>query len=144
MAFVSVTRLRLRSFRFLPQFVYYTFRSTAQLRRSPGFLQGWAGNEAPFAFWTATAWASQEAMRAFRNGSPHLEAMKNLLHWCDEASFAHWEQPQPDLPDPATALQRIGSEGKISKVLHPSARHAAGKTAGTRPPRIGQRILPGS
>ena len=142
MPFVSVTRLRLRSFRFLPQFVYYTLRSTVQLQRAPGFLQGWLGNEFPFCFWTATTWTSQDAMRRFRNGSPHLEAMKKLLHWCDEASFAHWEQPEPDVAGPDTAFRRIATEGKISKVLHPSPRHAAGHTAGTAPPRIGRQVRP--
>ena len=140
MPFVSVTRLRLRSIRFLPQFIYYSYRSTAQLRRSPGFLQGWLGNELPFSFWTATAWESEAAMRAFRNGSPHLEAMKKLLHWCDEASYAHWPQPDPDLTEPDAAFHRLATEGKTSKVLNPSARHGAGKTAGVRAPRIAQRI----
>jgi len=140
MPFVSVTRLHLRSVRFAVPFVVYSLRSVEQLRRSPGFRRGWAGSEFPLGFWTVTTWESVEAMRTFRNGRPHLDAMKKMFEWADEGSFAHWEQADDDPPDPVTAFRRIAADGRISKVLHPSPRHAAGATAGNRPPRIGQRI----
>ena len=142
MTFVSVTRLRLRSPRYLPQFLYYTLRSKAQLRRSPGFAGGWLGNEALTSFWTATTWISPDAMRSFRNGPPHLQAMQKLLRWCDEASYVNWHQAATDAPDAETAFRRLLAEGRTSKVLYPSARHAAGETTGGAAPTIGQRISP--
>ena len=140
MPFVSVTRLHLRSFRFAVPFVVFSLRSINQLRRSHGFLRGWVGNEFPLGFWTVTTWESADAMRAFRNGRPHLDAMKKMMDWADEGSYAHWEQRDDDPPDAETAFRRIAAEGRISKVLHPSKRHAAGATAGNSPPVVGQRV----
>jgi hypothetical protein len=103
MPLVSVTRLHIRSLRFLPQFLYYSLRSTYQVRRAGGFQAGWLGNESAWGFWTATTWASMDAMRAYRNSAPHRDAMKKLLHWCDEASYAHWEQDTAVPPDAEAA-----------------------------------------
>ena len=137
MPLVSVTRLHLRSIRFVPMFLMYTLRSARQAQRAPGYRGGWGSNEWPLGFWTATCWADIGAMRAFRNGQPHLTAMRKLLHWCDEASFAHWEQDNTVLPDAAEAYRRLASDGRLSKVAYPSERHRAGQTIGTDPPRRG-------
>ena len=140
MAVVSVTRLHLRSLRFLPGFLIWTYRSARQLKHARGYQGGWLGNELPRGFWTATVWDSLDSMRAFRNGSPHLEAMKKLLNWCDEASYAHWEQEGFAPPDGETAFGRLRQEGKVSKVLYPSSRHSAGKTTADAPPQVGRPI----
>lgn len=142
MAFISVTRLRVRSVRFLPAFLIDTIRSSRQVQRAGGYRGGWLGSEWPLGFWTATAWDSRGTMRAFRNAPPHLEAMGRLLRWCDEASFVHWEQPGFDPPDGETAHRRLGEEGRVSKVLHPSERHRAGRTVGEKSPRPGTPLRP--
>jgi hypothetical protein len=142
MAIVSVTRLQVRSLRFLPPFVFYSLLSTRQVRRAAGFRAGWLGNESARAFWTATTWDSLDAMRAYRNSAPHRNAMKKLLHWCDEASYVHWEQERVEPPGPETAFQRLGGEGKVSKVLHPSERQRAGRPAGALRPKPGRAFRP--
>lgn len=128
MAFVSVTRLRLRSFRFLLPFLVSTTQSRRQVRRAPGFVEGRMSIEFPRAFWTVTVWESRDAMREFRNTAAHLRAMPRLLAWCDEGSYANWEQPVPEAPPLDVAHQRLRTEGHVSKVNHPSPTHAAGKT----------------
>ena len=50
--------------------------------------------------------------------------MPFLLDWCDEASVAHWSQPEAALPTWVEADQRMRSERLVSKVRHPSAQHA--------------------
>lgn len=135
MAFISVTRLRIRSLRFLPAFLFYAIRTNRQVRRARGYREGWLGREGTFGFWTATAWDSPEAMRTFRNSPPHLTAMGKLLDWCDEASFANWEQAGAAAPDAETAFRRLRDEGRVSKVRHPTGRHEAGRTVGDARPK---------
>ncbi len=132
MTFVSITRLRLRSLRFFPLFAVHTLASTRQVRSAPGLILGRFGLEGVTDFWTLTAWQDAASMRAYRNTAAHMKAMPKLLGWCDEASVVHWEQPGDILPSAAEALRRMVSEGRISKVRHPSPGHAAGQIAPDR------------
>jgi hypothetical protein len=142
MPFISVTRLHLRSVRFLPPFLLYTTASSRQARRASGYLGGWLSTEGMRGFWTVTVWHDEAAMRAFRNASPHRRAMGRLIDWCDEASYVHWPQEGVDPPDAAAAYQRLASSGKISKVAHPSVDHGSGRTVGDRLPRPGGALRP--
>ena len=142
MPFVSVTRLHLASVWSFPGFLIYTLASSRQVRRSPGYITGWVTNDSEWAFWTSTVWQSADAMRAFRNNAVHLKAMPKLRHWCDEASFAHWEQEADTPPAPDVAYERLAREGKLSKVAAPSARHQAGERVGRVKPRPGQTLRP--
>jgi hypothetical protein len=135
MAFVSVTRLRVRSIWFLLPFTLATRRSRHQLVKAPGFIEGRLTIEFPFAFWTMTSWKSQEDMRRFRNAPPHLEAMRRLPHWCDEASYVHWQQRETQLPPIDDAYLLLRNQGSTSKVTHPTAAHAAGQTTSGKKPR---------
>lgn len=124
MIFVSLTRLRIRSVRFLPFFALHAFRSNRQVRQAPGFLHGALLPDRHWTFWTMTAWDSEQSMRAFMVSGDHKKAMPHLLHWCDEASVAHWTQPEATLPTWSEADQRMRETGRSSKVLHPSPHHA--------------------
>ena len=141
--FVSVTRLRLRSMRFLPLFFWHAEASTRQVRSSPGFAGGYLANQGGLTFWTVTLWADQAAMRAYRSSAAHRAAMPKLLHWCDEASVAHWEQENGEAPPPETARRRLGQEGRLSKVAQPSADHVAGAAQPSPVPlRLAQMLEP--
>lgn len=125
MVFVSLTRLRIRSFRFVPLFLIHAFRSRRQVKKTSGFQQGALLADRSWTFWTMTAWDSQESMRQFMTTGSHKKAMPHLLHWCDEASVAHWEQQEADLPSWAEADKRMRAGGRASKVSNPSPQHAA-------------------
>jgi hypothetical protein len=125
MTFISLTRLRLRSIRFVPFFFIHAVRSNNQVRQSSGFLGGSLLNDRDWTFWTMTAWDSPESMRAYMISGAHKQAMPKLLHWCDEASVAHWQQESTDLPLWTEADHRMRIEGRISKVMHPSPGHAS-------------------
>lgn len=122
--FISLTRLRVRSIRFLPSFAVYAFRSRRQVSQAPGFLTGALLGDKKMTFWTMTGWETQEDMRRFMSSGAHKGAMRHLLHWCDEASVAHWTQDDATLPGWSEADRRMRSQGRPSKVNHPSPHHA--------------------
>ena len=125
MALISVTRLRVRAWRFLPGFLLLAARAERQARRAGGNLGTSLLAEANRTFWTLTAWTDEAAMRRFMLDGAHGRGMRKLLTWCDEAAVAHWTQPDAALPTWAAAHQRLQADGRPSKVLHPSAAHAA-------------------
>ena len=135
MIFVSLTRLRIRSVRFMLGFALYAFRSLRQAKKSAGFQIGSVLNDRERTFWTMTAWDSQASMRQFMKSGAHKNAMPRLLEWCDEASVAHWEQAETELPSWAEAAQRMRETGRASKVRCPSAGHATLRFAEPRTSR---------
>ena len=140
MPFISVTRLHLRSWRFVPAFIAYTLASARQVKRADGFRSGYLAGDAERGSWTVTVWRDETAMRSFRASGAHLKAMPRLLRWCDEASVAHWTEDTEAAPTPQVAFTRLHSQGRISKVHFPSDRQARGETAGSAPPKIGLRL----
>lgn len=143
MPVVSITRLRLRAWRFLPSFFLYSFRSARQAERTPGFVGGWLGGSGGNAYWTVTAWRDDASMKTFRDRNEHKAAMPKLLNWCDEASVARLEQTGTDVPDGEAVFQTLSRGGRTSKVRHPTAEHSAGRTVPDgRVPRVGRRLAP--
>ena len=140
MVFISLTRLRVRSLRYLLQFIWYVMLTSRQAQNSPGFLAGKLLREARNTFWTVTAWEDEAAMRAYRGTGRHQRVMPKLLDWCDEASVAHWNQDSLELPDWQEAYRRMVKHGRASKVSHPSPAQAAGDIAEPQPSRI-ERVL---
>lgn len=128
--FVSVTRLRLRRLRFFFPFVWDTMRVRAQVGQSPGCVRSNVRRTHGGVYWTLTCWRDEAAMRAFMTSGAHLKAMPRLLHWCDEASLAHWTQEDGSVTW-SDAERLLFSHGRTSKVLHPSPAHAAGRTLGS-------------
>ena len=120
MAFVSVTRLRIRSWRFLPAFYLQAWRSTRQARRSPGSLSVALLPDADRVFWTLTVWSDETAMRSFMTSAAHKQVMPRLLEWCDEASVAHWSQEGAEPPSWQEAYRRMQENGRRSRVNNPS------------------------
>lgn len=125
MPFVSVTRLRVKSARYLIPFIIRALLSSRQARRSRGNLGLKLLRDSHLAFWTLTAWQSEDDMRLFMMAGAHRTAMPKLLDWCDEASVAHWEQETSELPTWYQAHRRIVEHGRPSKVRFPSSDHLA-------------------
>jgi uncharacterized protein DUF3291 len=133
MPFVSITRLRIRSFRFMPAFALHAFNSLRQVRRASGFQDGALLPDRSLTFWTMTAWNSEESMRRYMTAGSHKQAMPKLMKWCDEASVVHWEHGEAELPSWTEADKRMRADGRSSKVRKPSPQHA---TLSYRPPRL--------
>jgi hypothetical protein len=129
MAVVSITRLRLRSPLFLPAFLWRAEASRRQAIRAHGCLGADVRSERFKVFWTRTLWRDRDALVAYIATGPHRAAMPKLASWCDEAAVARWEVEGEALPDWAEVERRMREDGRLSRVLHPSPEHAAGRTA---------------
>jgi hypothetical protein len=127
MPFISVTRLRLRSWVYLPPFIVQAFRAIRQAANAEGNLAVATLRDRRNTFWTTTSWSSEDSMKAFMRSGAHAAAMKKLLNWCDEATLAHWTQDDANLPTWDQAHARIQREGRQSKVNYPSAAHTANR-----------------
>ena len=123
MYFISVTRLRIKSFWYLPQFFFANSAAEKQLKKTPGFIEGKELIDKHMTFWTLTAWKDEQSMKLFRNGKAHQQAMRKLPGWCDEATYAHWTTEEYTFPDWLTAYEKLITEGRTTKVKEPSANH---------------------
>ena len=125
MPIVSITRLRVRSWSYLPAFLLQALRSAWQAARADGSLAVIVLRDRQMTFWTSTSWSSEGAMKAFMHARPHGPTMRRLLDWCDEAALVHWTQGSGELPSWEEAHRRIQQEGRPSRVNHPSPAHTA-------------------
>jgi hypothetical protein len=120
MPFVSITRLRVRSWRYLPGFLIQSFRAARQARRAAGSLAVSVLRDADRAFWTRTVWRDEAAMRAFMRSGVHRRIKARLPAWCDEAALAHWVQGASEPPSWSEAYRLLQQGGRRARVNHPS------------------------
>jgi heme-degrading monooxygenase HmoA len=117
---VSITRLRVRSWRYVLPFIVYALRASRQAKNAKGNLAASLLRDAHNTYWTRTVWTTESAMKAFMLAGPHRKVMRRLLEWCDEAALVHWQQETDQQPDWDDAHRRLQVEGRRSKVNHPS------------------------
>jgi heme-degrading monooxygenase HmoA len=141
--FASVTRLRVRSLRFLPAFLWYTFGAQRQVRRAPGFAGGRLLVDTRRTYWTLTVWATEKDMKKFRGSGAHARVMPLLANWCDEAAYAHWAPASEQVPTWEEAYERLLADAHLSRVMHPTDDRNGRKFPRPRlKPLIGQDIRP--
>ena len=120
MPLVSITRLRVRSLRYLPAFLLGSLRSAREAKNASGNLAVSVLSDVTLAFWTRTLWIDERSRRAFMFAPAHRRVMPKLLEWCDEAAVAHWLQDSLEPPSWPEVHRRLHQEGRTSKVDHPS------------------------
>jgi len=125
MSLVSITRLRVRSWLYLPMFTVQALRSGRQASKAEGNIATRMLRDRHRAFWTSTIWTTDVAMKAFILSGTHGQVMRKLLTWCDEAAVAHWSQASEELPSWTEAFERLQRDGRPSKVHFPSPAHTA-------------------
>ncbi len=133
MPLASITRLRVRSVRYLPEFLWRALGSVRQARNSLGCIFADVRREMKLVFWTRTLWRDEQSMRAFMASGAHRKVMPKILDWCDEASVTHWQQGSDTPPAWPAAEAQMRSHGRISRVRNPTAAHMRGETV---PPPI--------
>jgi hypothetical protein len=133
MALVSITRLRVRSWRYIPRFYLKVLRSALQARAAEQSMVVALFSDRRNTYWTCTVWRDEASMRSFMVSGAHRDAMPSLQAWCDEASVVHWVQDSDQAPTWEEAHQRMQTEGRQSRVSHPSVAHVACQIP---PPRV--------
>ena len=123
----AVTRLRLRSWRFLVPFMIHAARSQKQAAASQGCLSVVTRKTRGLAFWTLTAWEGEEQLREFLRASPHREAIPKLFPWCDEAATVHWHVGSNCIPSWEDATAELLRGGRLLRVKYPSQEQMAGR-----------------
>jgi len=127
----SVTRLHIRSVRFILPFMYHASRSTRQARTSPGCIGVRTRKTQGLAFWTLTLWDGETSMRTFLVSSAHRAAMPRLAGWCNEAAVVHWELESQEFPTWAIAAGKLVNSGRLARVLNPSEAQRSGRISAT-------------
>lgn len=127
MAVISITRLHVRSWRFLPDLVLHSARITRQTRVAPGNLGMETLRESGMTFWIKSAWRDEASLSAFRNASAWKALMQQLERLCDEAATLQWEQETPRMPFWEDIGRRMQREGQLIPVKHPSEAQGAGR-----------------
>jgi heme-degrading monooxygenase HmoA len=121
--FASVTRLRVRSIGFLPEFLLRTLLTQRQATRAAGFVGGRLLVDSGHTYWTLTVWESEQAMKKFRGSGQHGTVMRKLPQWCNEAAYAHWTTESTDVPTWPEAYDHLVADGKLSRVDQPTPEH---------------------
>jgi len=105
----------------LPAFLLGSLRSAREAKNAPGNLAVSVLSDSHVAFWTRTLWTDERSMRAFMFLPAHRAVMPKLLQWCDEAAVTHWLAETLEPPSWQEVHRRLQSEGRTSRVVHPSA-----------------------
>lgn len=124
MPIVSVTRFRPRSLLSMPEFIFHTGRSMAQIRTSEGWLAGAVKRDDDQAFWTMTVWRDEAAMLAYVVGGAHGAALPRLQALAVEASMVRWVAETDVLPAWSEGIRRMRHEGRASRLRRPGPNHA--------------------
>lgn len=88
------TKIHLRGWHHMIEFILLSLRISAIARRTPGlrtFLL--RGNPMTREFWTLSVWERREAMASFVRSEPHLTAMRRTPMLADRASNVEWSAP---------------------------------------------------
>jgi hypothetical protein len=90
MPLVAVTRLRIRSYRFLVPFAWQAWRSFRQAKQAAASLGVKVRTVDGLAYWTLTAWQDEAAMNAYRIGAC-VPAGARKTHRGDGRTQAHFQ-----------------------------------------------------
>jgi hypothetical protein len=120
MAVVVITRLRLRDASLLDDFFAAASGALEEAQRTKGNLAADALADANNVWWTATSWQDRDSMGVFVDSQPHKRAMAGMDEWCDEATFADWEQSDKNLPDWNTSFGHLVTDGQVATLTHAS------------------------
>lgn len=125
MAFVALTRIRLRSSDFLLPFMLHAGRALRFLHHAPGWLMTQTRKTQGLTFWFMSVWEDASAQQAHRGVGGPLIDLRKFRYWCDEIATAEWTQASTEPPSWEEAEERLRSSARLHRVEHPSAAQRA-------------------
>jgi len=140
--FISITRLSIRSLRFVRAFQRENAGIVEQIVRPPGFIAGRLLVETPLTYWTMTGWDDEAAMRAFVRSGAHRAAMPKLQDWSDESTYTDWLHQSRELPDWRSAAERLAAAPHPFRLHYPSSNHARGYVKPLRSAFLSRALAP--
>ena len=123
MPVIVVTRLRLKDPAVLDEFFTDAVAAIEQAQKAEGNLGADALADANNAWWSVSAWQDRRLMHAYVRSEPHQTIRSKIDRYCDEATFADWEQDSPELPDWPTSWRHLVADGLAAELTQPSAAH---------------------
>lgn len=123
MPVIVVTRLRLKDVALQDDFFAAAVAVLEQAKNADGNLGTDALADANNVWWTLTAWRDRRLMHAFVGTEPHRSTMRRIDDWCDEATFADWDQDSPGLPDWQTSYRHLIADGQATTLTEASQAH---------------------
>lgn len=124
MAFLSMTRLKIKSILLLPKFIIQNEAIVKQIRTSKGLKIGKSLLDPSLGAWTVSIWDSEESMRAFYTSGAHRNIMPSLSYYSSEAVTAHISFDEENLPSWDFVHEQLSKIGRFSTVLKdPSKNH---------------------
>lgn len=109
--YLAITRLKLKSTRYIVPFFIHNERVVKQIRASEGFLKGKQLATPSLSMWTATLWTCEEALKTFYLSGEHRAVMSKISEWSSEAVSGHQQVDSNKLPSwdyVRTQLHQIG------------------------------------
>ena len=141
MAMISVTRLHVRSIRFLMPFMIDSRKIARQATRAPGFLSKRLAVEPYLGFWTLTAWQDEMSMRGFRNSGSEPGYLLAILGGTDAGRVVWSKDVLERAKQTGLTLDAKGNlNASASAVYAAASRSLSG--AGARPATIVGPIQP--
>ena len=120
---MSITRLRLRSWRNLLRFFVAAFQSVLQARRAKGNLAVSTLREAHNTFWTCPLWTDEAAMKFFMESGRTARSCRNCSNGATRRPLCTGLKNSAQEPTWEEAHQRMQRDGRASRVSHPSEAH---------------------
>jgi hypothetical protein len=123
MAYLSLTRMKLRSPVFLPIFITHSLRIFSQLRKVPGLIIGKAIAASDLSMWTATLWESEATLHQFYRTGAHHQAAQFITQWASEAVQQRLTVSSHQIPSWKEAAQILTTTGHFYTLNFPSRNH---------------------
>jgi hypothetical protein len=123
MPYLSMTRLKLRSPRYLPSFLIYNSQIVEEIRVSHGFLKGKQSATLNLSMWTATLWNSYVDLQRFYRTGSHAKVMSQIDMWSSEAASGNREVYSLDIPSWQSIGLFLTESGHFLNLKNPSHKH---------------------